>query len=605
MLGFTVVALFTVMIAGTGYIATAAIGERFERVSGDVLLELVALGEIRTLTVEFLSETREYILFGEEYTLVELREVVEELDKAMESYAAAGEEFEEEEEKEFERGMANRLRAAWADIDTASAELIALYERGAGKEELKAAGEELEEAESALEVVLDEAKEAQDEELKELTAAVKVETARAQVLLVAFPIGVVALTIGTAYLLNRSIVHPVRQLEETVRRIAAGDLERVATVEREDEIGAVAQAFNQMTARLRDLIGSLEQRVTERTRDLEQRSAYLEASAQVGHAAASILETGQLMRQVVDLIRERFDLYYVGLFLVEGEWAVLRAGTGEAGRAMLARGHRLRVGEGMIGWSIANAQARVALEAGEDAVRRVAAELPETHSEAALPLRSRGRVIGALTVQHVQPGAFDQDTIVVLQTMADQVAVALDNARLFAASQEALQAERRAYGELSREAWTDLLHAQPNLGFFRDKHGVSPTGDLWRPQMEATLRTGEPTLGEGDATTLATSIKVRGQVIGVIDAHKPDGAGEWTPAEIALLETLTDRLGEALESARLFQDTQRRAAREQLTGEVTARMRETLDVETVLKTAVQEVRQALQLPEVVVRLMEQ
>jgi GAF domain-containing protein len=338
--------------------------------------------------------------------------------------------------------------------------------------------------------------------------------------------------------------------------------------------------------------------------ELEERSTQLEASAEVSRAATSILEIERLIQQVVELIRERFDLYYVGLFLTDeaGEWAVLRAGSGEAGQAMLARGHRIKVGEGMVGWSVAHAQARVALEAAEDAVRLATAELPDTRSEAALPLHSRGQVLGALTVQSTQPGTFDQDTMVALQIMTDQVAVALDNARLFAEAREALEAERRAYSELSREAWGELLKVRANLGFLKSKHRLSPAGDVWRPDMGAAIRTGQTILGEDGATSLTTPIKARGQVIGVIGARKPDDAGTWTQDEIALLETLAEQLSVALESARLYQDTQRRAVRERLTGEVTARMRETFDVETVLKTAAQEVRQALGLPEVVVRL---
>jgi GAF domain-containing protein len=339
-------------------------------------------------------------------------------------------------------------------------------------------------------------------------------------------------------------------------------------------------------------------------RELEQRSTQLEASAEVSRAATSILEIERLIQQVVELIRERFDLYYVGLFLTDeaGEWAVLCAGSGEAGQAMLARGHRIKVGEGMVGWSVAHAQARVALEADEDAVRLATVELPDTRSEAAMPLHSRGQVLGALTVQSTRPGAFDQDTMVALQIMADQVAVALDNAHLFAEAREALEAERRAYSELSREAWGELLKVQANLGFLKSKSRLSSAGDVWRPDMGTAIQTGQTIVSEDGATNLTTPIKARGQVIGVIGARKPDDAGAWTQDEIALLETLAEQLSVALESARLYQDTQRRAVRERLTGEVTARMRETFDVETVLKTAAQEVRQALGLPEVVVRL---
>jgi len=401
----------------------------------------------------------------------------------------------------------------------------------------------------------------------------------------------VLIAVVASLFITRSIAAPLASLAETATQIAAGDLDLVAEVKREDEIRTLAQAFNSMTAQLRGLIGSLEQRVADRTHEVERRSAYLEASAEVGRAATSILETGQLVRQVVELIRERFGLYYVGLFLVDasGEWAVLQAGTGEAGQAMLARGHRLKVGTGMIGWSVAHAQARVALEVGEDAVRLATAELPDTRSEAALPLRSRGQVVGALTVQSNRPGAFDEAAIAVLQTMADQVAVALDNARLLTESQAALEAERRAYGKVSREAWERLLRARPNLGQRYDPQSILPPDGRWREEMRLAMQEGETVLDKGKpSVTLATPIKVRGHVIGVIDAHKPNDADEWTPEQITLLETLTGQLGVALESARLYQDTQRRAARERLTREITDKMRRATDVDGIVQTVVDE-----------------
>lgn len=344
------------------------------------------------------------------------------------------------------------------------------------------------------------------------------------------------------------------------------------------------------------------------TRELERRADYLETSAEVSRSATSILDTEQLIQQTVELIRERFGLYYVGLFLLDatGQWAVLRAGTGEAGRAMLARGHRLKVGEGMIGWCIANAQARIALDASEDMVRVAPPELSETRSEAALPLRSRGRVIGALTIQSDQPGVFDQNVVVVLQTMADQVAVAIDNARLFAEAQEALEATRRAYGELSREAWAELLHAQPDLAYRSDERGVTKAESIWRPEMERALQEGRTITLDGDQSRsqdggtdteakrpLAVPIKVRGHVIGVLDTYKPDHAGEWTSEEVSLLETLADQLGMALESARLLDETRRHATRDQMLADITARVRASMNPETILRTAVRELGLAL------------
>jgi GAF domain-containing protein/HAMP domain-containing protein len=417
-------------------------------------------------------------------------------------------------------------------------------------------------------------------------------------------LGVLTIAVVAALFIARSIATPLSNLTETTVQIAAGDLSLTARVERQDEIGTLAQAFNSMTGQLRNLIGSLEKRVAERTYEVELHSAYLEAAAEVGRAANSILDPTQLIQQTVELIRERFGLYYVGMFLVDetGEWAMLRAGTGKAGQAMLARGHRIKVGEGMIGWSVAHAEARVALEVGEDAMRLATAELPETRSEAAIPLRSRGRVLGSLTVQDARPGTFTEDVITVLQMMADQVAVALDNAHLFAESQEALEAERRAYGELSREAWTDILYSHSKLGFLSNPQGVSPLGDQRRSEMEMALRTGQMALGENDSASLVMPVKVREQVVALVGGRKPQGAGEWTAEEITLVEAVTEQLSLALESARLYHDTQHRAARERVISQVTARMRESPIVKTVLKTAAHEIGEALGLAALDVRL---
>ena len=408
---------------------------------------------------------------------------------------------------------------------------------------------------------------------------------------------------------TRSIANPLSNLATTASEIADGNLGQVAEVVREDEIGALAKAFNAMTAQLRGFIGSLEQRVAERTHELEQRSAQLEAASQVSHAASSILDADELMHQAVELICERFDLYYVGLFLAAetGEWVELEANAGRTGRPLPAIGKRLAIAEtSMVGWSIVHRRARVALEAKDDAVRLAEPDLPDTRSEAALPLRSRGEVLGAISVQHTKPNAFDQDTVVVLQTMADQLAVAIDNARLFAERQKALESVQRAYGEQSREAWLEMLERRPDLSYVGSARGVVPAGDLWRPETVQAHQTGETVRGNGDAEDgrqpLAVPIRVRGQVVGVLDTYKPGDAGEWTREEIALLEAIAAQLDTALEGARLYQDTQRRAAREQAIRQVTEQMRRAVDVESILQNTVTELARAVGAPRAYVRL---
>jgi PAS domain S-box-containing protein len=186
--------------------------------------------------------------------------------------------------------------------------------------------------------------------------------------------------------------------------------------------------------------------------DLVQRSNQLQTAAEVSQAATGILDTEELTQQVVDLVQARFGLYYVGLFLVDragewtdepGTWAVLRAGSGVAGQQMLSVGHRLEIGgESMIGWCVANQQARIALDVGEEAVRFDNPYLPETRSEMALPLIARGQAVGAMTVQSEEQAAFSDEDIAVLQTMADQVANAIENARLLEETQHSADRER-------------------------------------------------------------------------------------------------------------------------------------------------------------------
>jgi GAF domain-containing protein/HAMP domain-containing protein len=418
----------------------------------------------------------------------------------------------------------------------------------------------------------------------------------------------------------RGIGNRLGALADTASQIASGDMDRRARVGQRDEIGTLAEAFNTMTARLRGLIGRLEQRVAERTSDLEQRSAYLEASAQVAHAASSILEADALIQEVVNLVRDRFDLYYVGLFLIDemGEWAELRAGTGEAGQQMLDQGHRLAVGgDSMIGQCVARAQARIALDVGEEAVRFDNPLLPRTRSEAALPLLSRGRVLGAMTVQSAQPAAYDEDAVTVLTAMAEQVALALDNAHLFAEAEGALEAARRSSGEASRRAWAELLRTQPVGGYHCDDRGVVTAESAWRPEMEQAVREGrvvrvrpedgvaslpdsgrrsalsDLSNGDGARQPLAVPILVAGKVIGVLDTYKPGEAGPWTDEEIHTLESLAEQLGVSLESARLYRETQRRAAREQLVGDIAGRLRASMDPDVILRTTVQELGQVL------------
>lgn len=350
------------------------------------------------------------------------------------------------------------------------------------------------------------------------------------------------------------------------------------------------------------------------TRILERRTAQLRAAAEVSRIVVLLLDTEELLWQAADLLAKHFDLYHVGIFQLDGtgRWAEYHAGAGEGARLLAGQRFRLEVGgDSLVGWCTGHAQTRIVqdVHAEGSSVKpwRVDHPLvPRTRSEAALPLVARGRVIGALSLQGDRPGAFDLDTVAILQTIADQIATAVENVQLLVSSQQALEAARRAYGESSRQAWAELLRGRGGWGYRYEGADVTPLAGVW--PVEAP--------GDVPVTKVDIPLKIRDRTVGVLSFQKDAGqlgsqsgapdalvpGTSWTADETRLLERLVEQLGLALESARLYEDTQRRATRERLVGEVATRMRESLEMETLLRTAASEMRRALDLDDLVIRL---
>lgn len=459
----------------------------------------------------------------------------------------------------------------------------------------------------------------------------------------------IIVALGAAVVLGwymaRIVVRPVRDLQESAEIIGRGDLTHRIDVQSRDEIGALAGAFNTMAAQLQDIIGTLEQRVTERTRDLEHRAVQLATAADVGRAAASILESQALTREVAELVRERFNLYYVGLFLLDpsGRYAVLEAGTGRAGQTMKEQGHRLQVGGvSMVGSACAQRQARIALDVGAEPVRFENPLLPNTRSEVALPLMVGDYVLGALDVQSDQAAAFSAEDIAVLQLVADQVAVAVDNALKFSEEAALLEAASPIFraGRQFTAAMTTEEVAQAIIATVAEtdadacavaRFGFSPTGEVetitfvgeWNrtgvsrfpvgtvlpssasmfplpiltsvytieniaddPRVPGETRQSLARFGMLALTNIPLQVADRAVGFVIVQRATP---GPFSPVTVRLYETLANQAAVALERAQLLEETQQRAERERAIGEIAARMRETLDMETVLKTAVNEI----------------
>ncbi len=352
------------------------------------------------------------------------------------------------------------------------------------------------------------------------------------------------------------------------------------------------QAQIEANRELEALRASLQARVDEST-------AHLRAATDASRSVVSLLDPEQLLLNAVEFIHQRFGMYWVGLFRLEegGEWAVLRASAGRVEESWPI-GHRLPVdSHSLIGACIVG---RRWLKAEDEAKLDGA---PGASAGAVLPLQSRGEILGVLAVYTDRPPVLDDSLLSALTIIADQVVVALDNALLFQRLEESLDAERRIYGQQSTAGWQQMFRAQSQVSVMSGAQGAALTVEPLRPEMKLALQQRETTVSIDEQGGLALPIRVRDQVIGVVGGRKPAGAGRWSEEEIQALQTLTEQLGVALESARLYQDTQQRAARERLIGEVTARMRETLDIETVLKTTASEMRQALDLDKLVIRLV--
>lgn len=386
--------------------------------------------------------------------------------------------------------------------------------------------------------------------------------------------GVLLVVVAIGSLLAYRLSVPIRDMAAAVQRVGAGDWDVPLPTDRTDEIGVLAQAFDRMTEQLSQVYANLEEMVAARTQAVRHRSIQLEAASHVAREAARIRDVERLLNETVDLISDRFGFYHAGIFLVDesGRHAVLHAASSEGGERMLTREHKLRVAEeGIVGYVAGSGRSRIALDVGEDAVFFDNPDLPETRSEMALPLEVRDRVIGVLDVQSKESAAFDDEDVSVLQTMADQVALAIDNARLLAEAEERVQEIRSLLRHESGEGWRQLTRARPG---WRYVYG----------SREETPEDGE-SMGE-DGAQLTMPLQIRDLVVGKLDLKLGDRS--LTPEEETLIRDVLDQAGQALESARLFQETQRRAARERLVAEITAKVRASSDVEGVMRTAVRE-----------------
>jgi GAF domain-containing protein len=259
---------------------------------------------------------------------------------------------------------------------------------------------------------------------------------------------------------------------------------------------------------------------------------------------------------------------------------------------MLARNHKLAVGQtGIVGYVTGTGETRIALDVGSDAVYFNNPDLPQTRSEMALPLKVRGRVIGALDVQSTKAAAFSTEDIEVLQVLADQVALAIDNARIHAESERIIRELNTLYRQQISQSWQRRLES--NIFAYTYQSGKVVMEAL--PDVAGSYK-------ENDGRILNLPLTLRGQSLGEVALRRHPESPPWSKEEIALAHQIADQIALSLENARLLEENRRRARNESLVGQISGKTQGLLDVETVIKTATQEIGRSLGLARVQIRL---
>jgi GAF domain-containing protein/HAMP domain-containing protein len=408
-------------------------------------------------------------------------------------------------------------------------------------------------------------------------------------------------------LLTRQLIAPLREMVPVTESIAAGDLERRIAISQLDEIGTLARAFNTMTDQLQTLITGLEDRVADRTQRLE-------IVATLGEHLGAILHLEELLPEIVDQIKENFGYYHAHIYLLDEqrENLVVAAGTGDAGAEMKARGHSIALESPT---SLVARAARTGQIVRVDNVRETEdwlpnPLLPDTYSEMAVPVVLDGQVVGVLDVQEDKIAGLDESDASLLRSLANQVAVTIRNAHQFEEVETALAEAHALQRQYVQQAWDRTRVTQRGISRVQYSLGGSTTlpetviSEV-RQQVLSKKQLTVVTVNDGDQEkdseqvggnvqqAVVAPVNLHGTTIGNLQLHETDRGRKWTEGELAIVNAVVEQVAQVVENLRLFSETQERASRERLIGEVSDKLRRAPDMETLVQRAVSELAQIL------------
>jgi GAF domain-containing protein/HAMP domain-containing protein len=399
-----------------------------------------------------------------------------------------------------------------------------------------------------------------------------------------------------AYFFLDRLVSPLQKMAAAAQSVGDGQWETELPIERKDEIGTLAKALNEMTQQVRNSISGLEVRVAERAQDLERQSRQMQTTSEIARISADLPSTHEFTAQAVDLIQVGFGFYHVSIYVIDEthQWAILSASTGEVGMRMLARRHRLAVGSAsMVGWASANLESRFSPDVEKDPFHLHNPLLPETRSEAAVPMLLGDRVIGVIDVQSQDYDAFGPTDLQALQAIAAEMAIAIDNSRLLRETQAELKRSEAEYHTRTQSSWGNLFRTGSeriiHLGTVDDDDAQALTDLI---AIEAVQRSGEVAIAE-NGRVIVVPITVRGEVVATISARKPVAGERWDEEEVLMLEAVAGQTGLALETARQYTEEQRRVAELEVLNRISQAVSQMLQLKSLYRVVHVQINQVL------------
>ena len=403
-------------------------------------------------------------------------------------------------------------------------------------------------------------------------------------------------------LVARSLTNPITALAKVANSISQGHLNARAEIITTDEIGGLALAFNSMADQLQTTLVGLEQRIYDRTVELKKSNLELEIVAEVAREIAIIRDMQTLLNVSVNLIRERLNYYHVGIFLVDerGEFALLQATSSTAAEKMLASKIKFRTnGVDPLGNALRAGQVYYSSDIRKDNALIQNPLLPETVSEAILPLRIRNITIGALDIQASNSSSLGEREINTLKLLADQLAAAIENAQLVRQVEGTLNALTNANRLQTQQIWRAAIDQRESPAYEYDGLQVRSVPQNLPADMVKQLESGKPIVLEQGTdvneakNTLIIPLMVLNQVIGVIGLEQEDPNRTWTDEEISIAQAAANRAALTLENARLLEESQRRAVKERTIFEATARIGSAVNIENILQATAEELERVL------------